>query len=149
MTTKKRGAQPSNGKARVKALIKNHKSGKEGNLNSATHGAIALQSAYYSSRIDRRTQLGICISSWEEEYARHLGQNTFRHLPITVREKVRLAIGNRLFQMFFLPEPGNTTGIRDLRSSENTLSRILSELGLEQRQKDVTDIVSALAEEAE
>jgi len=125
MTTKKRGAQPSNGKARVKALIKNHKSGTEGNLNGATHGAIALQNAYYSNRVDRRTQLGICITEWEEEYARHLGQNTFRHLPITVREKVRLAIGNRLFQMFFLPEPGNATGIRDLRASEGILSRIV------------------------
>ena len=133
-------------KKRIKALIKNHKNGKEGNLNRVSHGAIALTNAYYSDRIDRRTQLGIHISEWEEEYARHLGQDTFRNLPITVREKIRLAIGNRLFQMFFLPEPGSTTGIRDLRSSENTLSRILSELGLERRAKPVQSLETYLAE---
>ena len=65
---------------------------------------------------------------------------------MTLRWKIRLAIGNRLFLMTYLPSPANKTGCRDLRSAENTLNRILSELGLERKAKPVLDLKVYLKE---
>ena len=71
--------------------------------NLTTHGASSLVQAYYSNNIDRRTSLGQMLSEWEQEYATHCGYDSPKDCPITIREKIRLAIGNRLFQMCYVP----------------------------------------------
>ena len=118
----------------LNAVLKNGKQGPGRHL--VTHGANSLVRAYYGGFVDRRTTLGIQIAEWENAYASHKGYDDLASCPIVLQEKIRLAIGNRLFQMLWSPSPDGKSGARDLRSSENTLNRILTELGLEPEQKD-------------
>ena len=45
------------------------------------------------------------------------------------------------------PDATNKTGYKDLRASENTLNRILTELGLKRHERDVTDLAKAMMQE--
>ena len=128
----------SNGIEAINSVVKDGKGGTGRHL--VTHGANSLVRAYYAGDIDRRTTLGILIASWETAYASHKGYDDLACCPIVLQEKIRLAIGNRLFQMLWAPSPDGKSGARDLRSSENTLNRILTELGLEPAQKDAVTL---------
>jgi len=125
----------TNGIEAINSVVKDGKGGTGRHL--ITHGANSLVRAYYAGNIDRRTSLGIQIADWETAYACHMGYDDLASCPIVLQEKIRLAVGNRLFQMLWAPSPDGKSGARDLRSSENTLNRILTELGLEPAQKNV------------
>ena len=122
----------------LNAVLKDGKQGPGRHL--ITHGANSLVRAYYAGNIDRRTSLGIQIADWETAYACHMGYDDLASCPIVLQEKIRLAVGNRLFQMLWAPSPDGKSGARDLRSSENTLNPILTELGLEAAQKDAVTL---------
>ncbi len=119
-----------------KELISKTVRGKNGKgMHKIQHGAYSLVRAYYADDIDRRTHLGILLSELETEYAAHCGFSSLAECSVTLKEKIRLAIGNKLFQMTYIPSP---TTVKDLRASENSLNRILTELGLKPAQKDVS-----------
>jgi hypothetical protein len=99
------------------------------------HGAYSLTRKYYAGLIDRRYRLGKSITEWETELARHVGFERLYEAPITVQMKIRLAVGNMLFLMTFEPGPLNVAGGREIRASENTLNRIMTELGLKRPEK--------------
>jgi len=101
--------------------------GKKKSMHSVTHAAFAITRAFYSNTLDRRSHIGQLVSDLEEQYALHMGYESFDLCPIVLREKLRLAIGNFLFQMLYTPSEST---LPHLRASENTLNRILSELGL-------------------
>ncbi len=105
----------------------------------------ALRRAYYAEKIDRRTQLGKRISTWEAEFAHHQGYDSLQDCPITLREKIRLVIANKLFLAMYVSTSGSATGDREIRASENLLNRILSELGLQPIEKKMLDWVAAVA----
>ncbi len=90
---------------------------------------------YYRGTLDSRTGWGRLARELQGKYARHCGHDDFESCPITLQDKIRLLIGNWIFLMSFMPEPGSKTGGRELRSSENTVNRILSELGLRSPEK--------------
>ncbi len=96
-------------------------------LHLVKHGAYKLQHGYYSGKLDRRTSLGQIVAQMEEEFATHMGYEDFNSSPITLREKIRLLVGNWLFQSFFVASDGTA---KTLRASENMTNRILTELGL-------------------
>jgi hypothetical protein len=98
-----------------------------------TTGSYALVRAYYNDGISRRTREGQAISRLEREFAEHLGCRNLSELAITTRLKVQLAVGNLLLMATFQPAPDSKTGLRDVATAQNTLNRILTELGLEKK----------------
>ncbi len=117
--------------------------GKERNLSSITHAAFAIQRAFYANTLDRRSHIGQLVSDMEEQYAAHMGFESFDHCSIVLREKLRLAIGNFLFQMLYTPSEST---LPHLRASENTLNRILTELGIKPEPKNVKDLHEYMTE---
>lgn len=126
-----RNTRPKLREKNPKQLVKTQiikENGKRKSVASITHAAFAITRAFYANTLDRRSHIGQLVSDLEEQYALHMGYETFDHCGIVLREKLRLAIGNYLFQMLYTPSEST---LPHLRASENTLNRILSELGLQ------------------
>ena len=117
------------------ALTQVARNGKKTGLHKVKHAAYSLFHAFNSGEIDRRSHLGQIISGMESEYASHCGYTSYSECPITLREKLRIAIGEWILQSFIVPSKGN---IKDLRASINTLNRITSELGLKPTSRNVS-----------
>jgi len=105
------------------------------NLHSVSHGAFAFQHSYYNGSIDRRSHLGQIVTEMEFEYAQHMGYQDFSSCPITLREKVRLLIGNWIFQAFYR---ASDLTLAHLRASENLTNRILDALGMKPTPREVS-----------
>ncbi len=100
-------------------------------------GSISLLRAYSAGAIDRRRTDGRLITERENRYARHLGYTSYQALPITLAGKVHLVIRLELFLALHDPSPDSKTGFRDIRSAENSLNRIYTELGLRPPEKRI------------
>lgn len=111
------------------------KSGRRARPFQVTHGAYRLVRSFYAGTLDMRGGLAKLSQDLRTGYARHCGYDAFNDCPITLQTKITLVVGNQLFLMTFLPEPGSKTGGRDIRASENTLNRILNELGLKRTER--------------
>jgi hypothetical protein len=61
-----------------------------------------------------------------------------------MRLKVQLAVGNLLLMATFQPAPDSKTGLRDVATAQNTLNRILTELGLEKKSRPVETLAEYL-----
>jgi len=108
-------------------------------IHLMTHQAYAIARLYWSGMLSRRTVLGKFADECQDEYARDQGFDSFDDAPIALREKIRIAIRETLFQSLFEVSPSSKTGARDLRGSINTLSRTLSELGLTRKAKPISE----------
>jgi len=116
--------------------IKQHtKNGRKRNLASVTHGAFLLTRAYYGGDLDRRSHLGQFVAEAEIDFATHCGYASYAECPVTVREKIRLAVGQILFQQLYTPSESTYA---HLKSSENLLNRLTSELGLSPTPREVS-----------
>ncbi len=73
----------------------------------------------------------------EAEYAVHCGYSDYDSCPITLREQIRLLIGNYLFQCFYIPSDKT---YMHLKASENLTHRITRELGLKPEPRPVQDL---------
>jgi len=113
-----------------------------------TTGSYALVRAYYNDGISRRTREGQALSRLEREFAEHLGYRNLGEIPITMRLKVQLAVGNLLLMATFQPAPDSKTGLRDVATAQNTLNRILTELGLEKKKPPALTLQDYLAAKA-
>jgi len=105
------------------------------------HKAFLFVNAYYRGDLDLRSHLGLITSQMESDYAAHMGYQDYNSVPITLREQIRLLVGNYLFQAFYLPS-NQTLG--HLRASENLTHRITRELGLKPEPKSVEDLQTYL-----
>ncbi len=108
------------------------------------HGAMSLLRAYTCGALDRRSAEGRLVSLREGQYARHLGFTAFKVCPVTLQGKIHLVIRLELFLATVEPDPNSKTGYRDVRSAENSLSRLYSELGLKPAEKSI-DLAVAFA----
>ena len=99
-----------------------------------THKAFLFMNAYYRANLDKRSHLGQITTQMEHEYAEHMGYQDYESSPITLREQIRLLVGNYLFQCFYTP---TDLTIAHLRASENLTHRITRELGLKPEPKPV------------
>lgn len=125
------------------------KSGRRSRPFQVTHGAYRLVRSFYAGTLDRRSGFGKLSEELKEAYATHMGFDTFQAAPITLQVKIRLAIGQELFLSTFLPEPGSKTGGREIRAAENSLSRTMSELGLEKKKPPMQSLHEYLTQKAE
>lgn len=96
---------------------------------------MSLLRAYSAGALDRRRTDGRLIAARENQYARHLGYKSYQLLPVTMAGKVHLVIRLELFLALHEPSPDSKTGFRDIRSAENSLSRLYTELGLKPAEK--------------
>lgn len=117
---------------------------KNGQPKSVSHAAFAFQNAYYNGSLDKRSHLGQLVRDMEREYATHMGFQDFSSCPITLREQVRLLIGNWIFQCFYR---ASDLTLAHLRASENLTHRITRELGLKPEAKSVQELQAYLKEE--
>jgi hypothetical protein len=120
----------STDQAQIRGETYPEKTGYRSRDRRVTHGAYRLIRAFYAGTLDKRKPFGKLAANLQARYARHCGYDSFHTAPITVQTKICLAIANQLFLATFLPEPESKTGGRDIRSAENTLNRIMNELGL-------------------
>ena len=123
----KTGKRQKRKDAKELALTQIKNNGQKG-VHSISHGAFVFQNSYYNGSIDRRSHLGQVVTEMECEYAQHMGYANFASCPITLREKVRLLIGNWIFQCFYR---ASDLTLAHLRASENLTNRLLSELGVQ------------------
>lgn len=137
--------QPDDSQETPRLLPVPEKAGRRSRPFQVTHGAYRLVRSFYAGTLDRRSGFGKLSEELKESYAKHMGFDNFEAAPITLRVKVRLAIGQELFLATFLPEAGSKTGGREIRAAENSLSRIMSELGLKRRAKPVPSLQEYLA----
>jgi hypothetical protein len=114
-------------------FLKEHRT----NVRSIETGAVALRRAYFSNGLSRRTREGLSVARLERKLAEHCGFASLEELPITLALKVRLLIGNLLYISLAEPTPDSKTGSRDIHCAMNTVSRILTELGLKRIEKPV------------
>ena len=115
------------------------------NPTSIRSGTYALVRAYYLDGLSRRSRMGRAVARLEERFARHLGYKHLGEAPITARLKVQLAIGNLLFLANYEPPPDSTDGLRAVGTAQNTLNRILTELGLKQVERPVDPLLELKA----
>lgn len=116
--------------------IKQHtKNGKKRTLAHVTHGAFLFVRCYYANQLDRRSSLGQFVADTELDFAVHCGFRSYPDCPVTIREKIRLAVGQILFQQFYTPSESTYA---HLKSSENLLNRLTSELGLSPKPREVS-----------
>jgi len=108
------------------------------------HKAFLFMNSYYRGNIDLRSHLGQITSQMETEYASHCGYSNYDSCPITLREQIRLLVGNYLFQAFYVPSDKT---FPHLRASENLTHRITRELGLKPEPKSVQELQTYLQEE--
>jgi len=79
----------------------------------------------------------------EQEYSEHCGYASYPECPITLREQIRLLVGNYLFQAFYVPSDKT---YMHLKASENLTHRITRELGLKPTPKSVADLNEYMSE---
>ena len=107
------------------------------------HRAFLFMNSYYRNNLDQRSHLGQLTMNLEAEYATHCGYSDYDSCPITLREQIRLLIGNYLFQCFYIPSDKT---YMHLKASENLTHRITRELGLQPVQKNVMDLPTYIAQ---
>ena len=107
------------------------------------HRAFLFMNSYYRGNLDLRSHLGQITATLEAEYATHCGYDDYVSCPITLREQIRLLVGNYLFQAFYLPSDKT---YMHLKASENLTHRITRELGLKRTAKDAMDLQTYIAE---
>jgi hypothetical protein len=101
------------------------------------HGAYRLKREYYSGTLSRCTRPGRAAKAMEIALARQCGYNNMPECPVTLQLKIQLAVANRLFLSAFDVKPDSKTGARDALTAENTLNRILTELGIKHPEKTI------------
>jgi len=107
------------------------------------HRAFLFMNSYYRNNIDLRSHLGQITSQMEQEYSEHCGYASYPECPITLREQIRLLVGNYLFQAFYVPSDKT---FPHLRASENLTHRITRELGLKPEPKPVQELQKYMKE---
>ena len=107
------------------------------------HKAFLFMNSYYRGNIDKRSHLGQITEQMEQEYSEHCGYRSYESCPITLREQIRLLVGNYLFQAFYLPTDQT---YMHLKASENLIHRITRELGLKRTPKPVGDLQEYIEE---
>ena len=108
------------------------------------HKAYLFTSAYYRGNIDLRSHLGQITTQMEQEYSEHCGYSNYESCPITLREQIRLLIGQFLFQAFYTPTDST---FMHLKASENLTHRITRDLCLKPEPKPVQELQTYLQEE--
>lgn len=98
------------------------------------HRAFLFMNSYYRGNLDLRSHLGQITEQMQQEYSEHMGYQNYDLCPITLREQIRLLIGNYLFQCFYVP---SSKTFMHLKASENLTHRITRELGLKPTPKNV------------
>jgi len=107
------------------------------------HKAFLFMNAYYRGNLDLRSHLGQITTQMEQEYSEHCGYSNYDSCPITLREQIRLLVGNYLFQCFYIPS--NKTFVH-LKASENMTYKITRELGLKPEPKSVKNLRAYIEE---
>jgi hypothetical protein len=102
-----------------------------------THGAWALMNAYQAGQISFRTSLGREIKNVQNELVQIRGYERFQDAPITLRMKVQIAVSCWLFLSAYQPSPDVKKAVQEVTGIQNTLNRILTELGLERPDKRI------------
>ena len=90
--------------------------------------------AFSAGKIDRRTVLGQWITERENMLARHCAFEHYSDTPPPLAGKIHLIIRNELFLAFYENDDPEK-GIPPIRSAENLLSKLYTELGLERKAK--------------
>jgi hypothetical protein len=137
-------APPTNSGKRLPAL-KAFKT----NAAQITDGAHAARRCYLAGQISMRTKEGLAIRHLENEFARLRGHKCLDDVPVTARLKIQLAIGNLLFLSMYQPDPACKIGLVNFHTAQNTLNRILTELGLNlpKAEKDLNQYLAEFSEE--
>lgn len=114
------------------------------------HGAYRATRDYYAGAMDSRTREAKASRKLEDALAKHCGYDSLDACPVTLALKIQLAVASRLFLSLYSPHPSSKTGRREAQGAENTLNRILSELGLEKPEKkvDLQDYLAARREDS-
>ena len=107
------------------------------------HRAFLFQNSYYRGNIDLRSHLGQITTQMEQEYSEHCGYPDYASCPITLREQIRLLVGNYLFQAFYMPTDQT---YMHLKASENLIHRITRELGIKPEPKPVQQLQTYMSE---
>jgi len=107
------------------------------------HRAFLFMNSYYRGNIDKRSHLGQIVEQMEQEYSEHCGYSNYDSCPITLREQIRLLVGNYLFQAFYLPTDQT---YMHLKASENLIHRITRELGIKPEPKPVQELQTYMSE---
>jgi len=108
------------------------------------HKAYLFVNAYYRNNLDQRSHLGQLTMNLESEYAVHCGYSDLDSCPITLREQIRLLIGQYIFQCFYTP---TDSSYMHLKASENLTHRLTRELGLKPTQRPVKDLQKYMKEQ--
>jgi len=117
--------------------------------NWMSHGGYSLKRKYLSGELNRSTRPGRAARALEIGFARHCGYNSLAECPVTLQLKIQIAVANRLFLSVFEVQPDSKIGARDAIAAENTLNRILTELGTKHPEKtiDLHDYLEAQGDE--
>ena len=107
------------------------------------HRAFLFMNSYYRGNIDLRSHLGQITTQMEQEYSEHCGYPDYPSCPITLREQIRLLVGNYLFQAFYMPTDQT---YMHLKASENLIHRITRELGIKPEPKPVQQLQTYMSE---
>ena len=107
------------------------------------HRAFLFMNSYYRNNLDQRSHLGQLTMNLEAEYATHMGYENYDSCPITLREQIRLLIGQYIFQCFYTPTDST---FMHLKASENLTHRLTRELGLKPEPKPVRELKTYMSE---
>ncbi len=105
--------------------------------NLTSHGGYRLKKQYLSGSLNRSTRAGRAARALELALAQHCGYNSLAECPVTLQLKIQLAVANRLFLSVFDVQPDSKIGAKDGFGAENTLNRILTELGTKPPEKTI------------
>ena len=127
----------------AKSQLKLKENGHPVTTTKKGHRAFLFMNSYYRGNLDLRSHLGQITTQMEQEYSEHCGYQSYESCPITLREQIRLLVGNYLFQCFYTPSDST---FMHLKAYENLIHRITRELGIKPEPKPVKELQTYMSE---